>query len=95
MRKPYSIKIASISVVVLILAILTWSVLDASEDTGVRVTGNVLDCVGGRSKQCVIAILPSNEQVWVFNPGGKKADVVLLKKMKTPITKAVSYAIAF
>lgn len=95
MRKPYSIKIASISVVVLILAILAWSVLDASEDTGVRVTGTVLDCVGGHPKRCVIAIQPSNEQVWVFSPGGKKGDTVVLKQTKTPITKAISYAIAF
>jgi len=95
MRKPYNIKIASISVVVLILAILAWSVLDASQDTGVRVTGNVLDCAGGHPKRCVIAIPPSNEQVWVFSPGGKRGDTVLLKQMKTPITKAVSYALAF
>jgi hypothetical protein len=88
-------KFTAITVVALILAILAWSVVDASEDTGVRVSGNVLDCVGGRSKQCVIAISPLNKQVWVFNPGGKKGDVVLLKEMKRPITKAVSYEIAY
>jgi hypothetical protein len=93
-HKPYNTTIATIIVVVLVLATLAWSVLDASEDTGVRVAGNVLDCVGGRSKQCVVAISPSSEQVWVFIPGGKKGDAVLLKQMKRPITKNVSYAIS-
>jgi hypothetical protein len=94
MGNPHTIKVASISVVVLIFVILAWSVLDASEDTGVRVTGNVLDCVHGRSKECVVAIVPSKEQVWVLDLGGKKGDAVLLKQMKTPITKTVSYAVA-
>jgi hypothetical protein len=76
----------------LIFAILIWSVLDAPEDTGVRVTGTVLDCVGGSSKQCVVAVAPSNEEAWIFLPGGRKGDAILLKLMKRRTTKAVSYA---
>jgi hypothetical protein len=94
MRNPSRTSIAPLILVILVLATLAWSVLDASEDTGIRATGNVLDCVNGRSRQCVVAVLPSNEQVWVFVPGGKKGDVVLLKQMKRPITKTVSYVIS-
>jgi hypothetical protein len=94
MRKPSKTGIATTILIVLVLAALTWSVLDAPEDTGIRVTGNVLDCVAGKSKECVVAVLPSREQVWVFFPGGKKGDVVILKQLKRSITKTVSYAIS-
>jgi hypothetical protein len=95
MHKPYKTTVATIIVVILISAILLWSVFDASEDTGVRVTGNVLDCVvSAHSRQCVVVIAPSNEQVWVFIPAGKKGDAIVLKQMKRPITKAVSYAVS-
>jgi hypothetical protein len=94
MRKPSKTKIATTILIALVLAALAWSVLDAPEDTGIRVTGNVLDCVAGRSKECVVAVLPSNEQVWVFIPGGKKGDVVILKQLKRSITKSISYEIS-
>ncbi|WP_158884387.1 hypothetical protein [Rhodanobacter sp. L36] len=96
MRKPGKTAIATMLAAGSVLAVLSWSIIDAPEDTGIRVVGHVVDCeVIERANQCVVVLTPSNKQVWVFKPFAKRGDLVTLKEMKRPIFHGASYAISF